>query len=219
TLVIPIVGRFYFVQRGDTLYAIAQRFNISVQELAQINAMSSQYTLPVGIRIYIPPQTTSPITANAYIEPTSATVSDTLENAARKNSCYLTYLAPFSYKVNRDGSLTPPPLNQLASIAHTNNTSLMLTVTNLDGGQFSTELGHIILTVQAMQNTLLYEVVNTAHKIGYTDVHFDFEYLPPEDRDAYNHLLRRDKERLSQDRLFMSTALAPKTSATQSGTL
>src|SRR5699024_6868803 len=69
----------------------------------------------------------------AYIEPTSATVSDTLENAARKNSSYLTYLAPFSYKVNRDGSLTPPPLNQLASIAHTNNTSLMLTVTNLEG--------------------------------------------------------------------------------------
>lgn len=219
TLVIPIVGRFYFVQRGDTLYAIAQRFNISVQELAQINGISSQFTLPVGFRIYIPPQNKSPITANAYIEPTSATVSDTLENAARKNSSYLTYLAPFSYKVNRDGSLTPPPLNQLASIAHTNNTSLMLTVTNLEGGQFSTELGHIILTVQAVQNTLLDEVVNTAHKIGYTDVHFDFEYLPPEDRDAYNHFLRKAKERLSQEGLFMSTALAPKTSATQTGTL
>src|SRR5699024_7610358 len=79
--------------------------------------------------------------------------------------------------------------------------------------------GHIILTVQAVQNTLLDEVVNTAHKIGYTDVHFDFEYLPPEDRDAYNHFLRRAKERLSQEGLFMSTALAPKTSATQTGTL
>src|SRR5699024_9822782 len=59
----------------------------------------------------------------------------------------------------------------------------------------------------------------TAHKIGYTDVHFDFEYLPPEDRDAYNHFLRKAKERLSQEGLFMSTALAPKTSATQTGTL
>src|SRR5699024_9732734 len=131
----------------------------------------------------------------------------------------LTYLAPFSYKVNRDGSLTPPPLNQLASIAHTNNTSLKLTVTNLEGRQTSTQLRHLMLTVQAEQNTILDEVVSIAHNIGYTDVHFDVEYLPPEDRDAYNHFLRKAKERLSQEGLFMSTALAPKTSATQTGTL
>src|SRR5699024_12314918 len=51
----------------------------------------------------------------------------------------------------------------------------------------------------------------------YQDVHFDLELLPPEDKEAYNNFLRKAKERLSQAGLFMSTALAPKTSAKQEG--
>ena len=89
----------------------------------------------------------------------------------------------------------------------------MLVVTNLEGGQFSAELGHIILTVQSVQNTLLDNIINTATSGGYKDVHFDFEFLPSNDREAYNAFLRKAKQRLSQAGLLMSTALAPKTSA------
>lgn len=52
----------------------------------------------------------------------------------------------------------------------------MLVVTNLEGGEFSRELGHIIVTVQAVQNTLLDNIVNVANEQGYNDVHFDFEF-------------------------------------------
>src|SRR5690625_3175418 len=93
----------------------------------------------------------------------------------------------------------------------------MLVVTNLEEGAFSEELGHIILTVQAVQNTLLDQIVNIAQEIGYTDVHFDFEFLPAEDREAYNAFLRNAKDRLSQAGLLMSTAVAPKTGAEQAG--
>ncbi len=216
-LVIPIVGQFYFVQPGDSLFSIAQQFVMSYQELAQINGISPGNVLPVGFRLYIPPGPKSPITSNAYIEPMGDSVSDTLENAAMKTTPYLTYLAIFSYRVGRDGSLTPPPLNGLSEIAEQNNTAKMLVVTNLEEGQFSQELGHIIVTVQSVQNTLLDNIVNTATSGGYSDVHFDFEFLPPEDREAYNAFLRKAKERLSQEDLLMSTALAPKTSATQTG--
>src|SRR5699024_1699173 len=54
---------------------------------------------------------------------------------------------------------------------------------------------------------------------GYKDVHFDFELLYPTDREVYNTFLRMAKERLSQAGLTMSTALAPKTSPTQTGIL
>ena len=37
-LVIPIVGRYYFVQPGDSLYSIASRFGMTYQNLAEINA-------------------------------------------------------------------------------------------------------------------------------------------------------------------------------------
>lgn len=218
-LVIPIIGQFYFVEPGDTLSMIARRFGITPQELAQINRIPEGNPLRVGSRIYIPPQPKAPITSNAYIEPMGDTVSETLENAAVKTTPYLTYLAHFSYNVNRDGSLTAPPLGNLKQIADVNNTALMFVVTNLEEGAFSTELAHIILTVQNVQNTLLDNIINTATSIGYTDVHFDFEFLPPEDREAYNNFLRKAKGRLAQAGLLLSTALAPKTSATQQGTL
>src|SRR5699024_5905166 len=109
------------------------------------------------------------------------------------------------------------PLDNLDEIAAPTNTSLAHAVTNQNSGAFSAELGHIILTFQEVQNTFLYNIVNTSETLGYQDVHFDLELLPPEDKEAYNNFLRKAKERLSQAGLFMSTALAPKTSAKQEG--
>lgn len=216
-LVIPIFGQFYFVQQGDSLYSIANRFGMTYQELATINNISPEMTLPIGLRLYIPPRAKRAITSYAYIEPFGDTVSETLENAAAKNSPYLTFLALFSYRVNRDGSLTSPPIGNLQEIAANTDTAMAMVVTNLEGPGFSDELGHIILTVQAVQNTLLDNIVNTAQTQGFTDIHFDFEFLPSDDREAYNAFLRKAKERFSQEGLLLSTALAPKTSATQTG--
>lgn len=216
-LVVPIAGRFHFVQPGESLYSIAQQYNTTYQELAQVNNIPVNQTLQVGFRLYIPEQPQPPITSNAYIEPLGDTVSQTLENAAAKNTPYLTYLALFSYNVNRDGTLEAPPLGNLLQIAEQNNTALMMVVTNLEEGQFSQELGHIIVTVQAVQNTLLDSIINTATTNGFTDVHFDLEFLPPEDTEAYNNFLRTAKQRLADAGLLMSTALAPKTSAEQQG--
>jgi len=219
TLVIPIVGRFHFVEPSETLSSIAQQYQISIQELAQINHISINQQLSIGLRLYIPPQPKRNITSLGYLEPLGGTVSPTLINAATKTTPFLTYLALFSYTVNRDGSLNPPPLNNLKQIAGNNQAALSLVVTNLEEGSFSSELAHIILTVQAVQNNLLDQIINTATSGGYTDVHFDFEFIPQDDREAYNNFLRKAKERLSQAGLLMSTALAPKTSATQQGLL
>lgn len=219
TLVIPITGKIHFTQPGETLSSIAQLYNISVEQLAQINNISVQQPLSVGVRLYIPPSPKGEITSLAYIEPLGETVSDALIEAARNTTPYLTFLALFSYSVNRDGSLNPPPRDPLGEIAEENNTGLTLVVTNLEEGSFNSELAHIILTVQAVQNNLLDQLVNIATSEGYRDVHFDFEFIPEDDREAYNDFLRKAKDRLSQAGLMMSTALAPKTSATQPGIL
>lgn len=218
-LVIPIVGRYYFVQPGDTLFSVARQFDISREELAQINNIQLNAVLPVGLRLYIPPRPRPSITSFAYVEPIGDTVSEVLENAVEKNSPLLTYLAPFSYRVNRDGSLTAPPLNRFREIAENNQTNLSFVVTNLEGDSFSSELANIILTVQAVQNRLIDEIINTATAGGFQDVHFDFEFIPQDDREAYNDFLRKIKPRLEQAGLLLSTALAPKTSATQQGLL
>lgn len=218
-LVIPIVGSFYWVQPGDSLYSIARSFGISYQTLARINGISATQPLQVGLRLYIPPRPRTDAEINAYVEPIAGKVAPELEQAARSAAPFLTYLAPFSYQVQRDGTLKAPPLNNFPAIAKANNAALMLVVTNLEKGQFSTELGRIILTDTEVQNRLLNNIVATAKQYGFSDIHFDLEFLPPELRENYNNFLRKAKARLSSEGLMMSTALAPKTSATQVGLL
>jgi len=216
TLVIPIIGSFYWVQPRDSLYSIAQRFQISYTELANINRIPLNRPLTVGTRIYIPPRPKVTKEFNAYVEP-RRTVTEALENAARDAAPYLTYLAPFSFQALRDGSLKEPPLNNFPAIARANRNVLMMVITNQENDQFSDELGRILLNDQQIQTTFLNNIVSTAQKYGFRDIHFDFEFLRPADREAYNTFLRRAKERFSQYGWLLSTALAPKTRSDQPG--
>lgn len=216
-LVIPIIGEFHFVQSGESLFTIARRFGTTAERLAQVNNIQVGQQLPVGLRLYIPARPKTSIHSIAYVEPRGTTVSPALENASRKAAPYLTYLLPFSYQVNRDGSLREQPLGNLRQIAEAQGATLTMVVSNLEQGQFSGELAHIVLTVQAIQDKLLDTIVNTAQREGFRGVNFDFEFLLPDDRETYNRFLRRAKERLSRSGLQLSTTLAPKTSGTETG--
>lgn len=93
----------------------------------------------------------------------------------------------------------------------------MMVITNQENDQFSDELGRILLNDMAIQNRFLDNIVTTAKKYGFRDIHFDFEFLRPADREAYNAFLRKAKARFSAEGWLVSTALAPKTSAEQEG--
>ncbi|MED1229636.1 glycoside hydrolase family 18 protein [Bacillus nakamurai] len=218
TIVIPIAGQYYEVRQGDTLASIAGRFHISAAELARVNGIQINTALQIGTRLYIPPQTNKPdIESNAYIEPRGTSVSANLQQAAREASPYLTYLGAFSFQVQRNGTLKEPPLTNLKTIADRNNTTLMMIVTNLENDAFSDELGRIILTDETVKRKLLQGIVATAKKYGFRDIHFDFEYLRPQDKEAYNQFLREARTIFHREGWLISTALAPKTSATQAG--
>lgn len=216
-LVIPIIGSFYRVARGDSLWSIGRKFGISYQELARINGIPVNQPLRVGMRLYIPQKQKVNGEFNAYIEPFGGTVSEALVNSARKAAPYLTYLSPFGYLAKRDGSLTSPPLDDFPAIARANNNLLVMVVANQEAGQFNTELGHILLTNEQVRNTFLTNIITEAKRVGFGDVHFDMERLLPTDREAYNQFLRIARDRLHSEGLMISTALAPKTSATQKG--
>ncbi len=216
-LVIPIYGSFYWVQRGDSITSISRRFQISTAELARINGISVNQPLQIGMKLYIPQQRKVNAEFNAYVEPFGNTVSNALEISSREAAPYLTYLSPFAFRVNRDGSLIAPPLDNLPEIAKRNRNVLVMAINNQEKGQFSDELGRILLNDQSIQNTFLNNIVSIAKKYGFRDIHIDFEYLRPQDKDAYNQFLRKAKARFSKEGWFLSTALAPKTSSTQKG--
>ncbi|WP_312476426.1 glycoside hydrolase family 18 protein [Neobacillus sp.] len=217
SIVIPIVGHFYFVKPGDSLYSIAKKVGVPYQELAKVNRIPANRPLNVGFRLYIPQAPKRKAEFNAYVEPRGTTVAPVLENSAREASPYLTYLAPFSFQARRDGTLKEPLLNNFPTIAKTNRNVLMMVINNQENDQFNDELGRILLTDIAIQDKFLNNIVATAKKYDFRDIHFDFEFLRPVDRDAYNRFLRKAKQRFKSEGWLMSTALAPKTSATQKG--
>ncbi|KHL95917.1 spore gernimation protein [Paenibacillus sp. IHB B 3415] len=217
TLVIPVVGQYYWVQQGDSFYSIAKRFGLKASELAEVNGLTLNQPLQTGFRLYIPPVPRRQAEVNAYIEPRGEAVSQALQNAAAEAAPELTYLAPFSFRIKLDGSLQAPPLDNLASIAAQNRVTLMLVVTNLEDAQFSSELGRIILNDVAVQDRLLENIVTEAKRLNFRDIHFDLEFLRPEDREAYNAFLRKAVDIIHKEGFLLSTALAPKTSASQTG--
>ena len=215
-LVIPIIGHFYTVSQGDTLYTIARRFGVTPQQIATANRISLNQQLQPGFRLYIPQGQKRSAEFNGYVEPRGTPVPPNLESSAREAAPYLTYLA-FSFNVGRDGSLQPPPLNNFPAIARDHHNVLMMVINNQEQDQFSDELGRILLNNIAIQDAFLNNIVTTARQYGFRDIDFDFEYLRPADREAYNNFLRKAKSRFSSEGWFMSTALAPKTSAGQKG--
>lgn len=217
SIVIPIIGRFYFVQPGDSLFSIARKVGIPYQELASINRINVNQPLNVGFRLYIPQGKKRNGEFNAYVEPRGTTVAPVLENSAREAAPYLTYLAPFSFQARRDGTLKEPLLNNFPAIAKANRNVLMMVINNQENDQFSDELGRILLNDMTIQAKFLNNIVATAKKYGFRDIHFDFEFLRPADREAYNNFLRKAKQRFKSEGWLMSTALAPKTSANQKG--
>jgi len=131
-LVIPIVGSFYWVQPGDSLYSIARNFEINYLTLARINGLTPNRPLPVGFKLYIPPQPKRSAEINAYVEPIAGKVAPKLEQSAQSAAPHLTYMAPFSFQIQRDGTLKEPPLNNFRRIADNSGAILLMVVTNLE---------------------------------------------------------------------------------------
>ena len=217
-LVVPVNGQYYIVQPGDSLWSIGQRFNVNYMTLAQVNGLSSNAVLMIGTRLYIPPATKTSAEIFAYVEPRGNEVSELLVNQVRETSPYLTYLALFSYEAGRDGSLKAPVIEPLPSLAAENNASIAMAITNLEDYQFSSELARDIFQSKAVQNLLFDNIIAEAKRIGnVSDIHFDFERIPGDQREAYNNFLRSAVERMHAEGYTVSTALAPKSSANQPG--
>ena len=55
----------YVIQPGDSLSVVAQRFGVSLQELADFNAISDPNSIKEGQELAIPPVLSSPTTVEA----------------------------------------------------------------------------------------------------------------------------------------------------------
>lgn len=206
----------YTVKKGDTLYSLARTYGVTVGQIKASNPEIQGNKIYVGQEINIPVESKKlrTINVNGFAFPgTNRTVlADTLP--------YLTYLSIFSYQVKPDGSLITINDTPLIEMARKAKVAPLMVITNIeeDGG-FSSDISHVILNNEQVQQNLIDNVVKTLKAKNYYGLNIDFEYIDPEDGDNYDRFLKKMTDTLKPLGYIVTTSLAPKTSADQEGQL
>lgn len=214
-LVIPTPVNRYVVQPGDTLYSIAQRYGTTVTALMSQNQIANPNLLNVGQVLTLPARMLPTIEVNAYLTDFSTQGQQTVQQLGP----YLAYISPFSHHVGSDGSLTTFDDSALLSLAKAQGVTPLLVITNWSGDMFSSDVAHTVLNSSSLQQTLITNILNLMKTSGYEGLNIDFEYVYPEDKQAYDQFLQNVVTRLHAEGYPVSTALAPKDSADQVGLL
>lgn len=219
TIVILYPNQMHTVQVGETLNGIARQYGVTTKELLQNNPTLAE-------RMYLYPGETLVISyirdqgeerkigVNGYVYPF---VDKTVLVQALP---YLTYLTIFTYGFRSDGTLVEIEDTELIALAKLYEVApIMLISTLTPDGTFSNELAHQIFVNETARQQLIDNVINQMKQKGYYGLDVDFEYILPEDRQAYVEFIQSLQDRLSAEGFILITALAPKTSAQQRGLL
>ena len=205
----------YIIKTGDTLLRIAQSYGVTLQALLKVNDIQRPNIVSPGTVLIIPIKQRPVIYVNAYIYK----LKELAAPIVMEDGKHLTYLSPFAYKIKEDGSLEQIDDTVAINTSLTKNVVPMMAITNFSSTELGENLAHTILTSADLQGTLLTNIINTMVTKGYKGFNIDFENVLPEDRQLYNQFLQLSVDRLHPLGFFVSSALAPKTSATQTGSL
>ncbi|PTQ55279.1 MAG: Spore cortex-lytic enzyme, N-acetylglucosaminidase SleL [Candidatus Carbobacillus altaicus] len=211
-LTIPSAPTVHIVARGETLYSIAQTYHTTVQSLVQANRLPDPSRIYPGQRLLI---VRPLIEINGYLTDTGPDGQKIIEDVGSM----LTYVSLFSYHILPDGSWIPLQDEIITRTARVNKVVPLLTLTNFSGRMFSSDLAEQFLTNTAAQVKLLRAIIPMMREKGYGGLNIDFEYVYPRNRTHYNDFLKRAREALAPYGYSLSTALAPKITAEQSGLL
>ncbi|MFA5561767.1 MAG: LysM peptidoglycan-binding domain-containing protein [Eubacteriales bacterium] len=216
-LLVTLPSVTHTVRGGDTLTSIAAAYGITAIELMQNNP--NLILTPViypgqDLAIAFRGGKRRTVSTSGYAYPFIN------RNTLRLALPYLTYLAIFSYGFRESGELIPIDDNELIRLAYEYRVAPVMVLTTItEEGHFSGEKAEALLSDIGFQNRVLDNIIETMREKGYLGLDVDFEFIPPEQSEAYVAFLRNAHDRLQANGFFMSVALAPKTHADQPGLL
>ena len=214
-LLIPTTENTYTVKQGDSIWQIAQNYGVSVQDLLWENKILNPDLIYPGYVLTIPQKPKPEIDVNAF----SYFLGTEAVPIVRDAGDYLTYLSPFAYLINEDGSLVNINDEPAIAEAYAQGVVPMMAIVNFTVNVAGENIAHIVLNNPDIVNTLQENIITTMKDKGYRGLNIDFEYVLPEDREAYNNFLESTVNRLHNEGFFVSTSLAPKLSGEQEGLL
>ena len=205
------------VQPGETLASIARAYGSTVRELWQNNIFlqgSSALTAGTELVIAYEDEGASPIRAFGYAYPF---IPAALLNTSLP---YLSALTPFTYGLRSDGTLLPLADGALLTAARRYGADTVMHLSSLtEGGGFSGQLAAEVLQSAERTENLIEQVLAVMAQKDCDALDVDFEYLPPQMREAYAAFIASLRRRLAPVGKKVLVALAPKTSADQPGLL
>ena len=211
-LIIP--PRIHVTQAGETLWQIANRYGVTVQQLINENQIQNPNLIYQGTQLRIPVRKPT-IEVNAYTYQPDQAAADTVNELAP----YLTYISPFAYLINENGDLNPAHDELTIQAALAKNVVPMMSITNFTSSAAGSNVAHTLLSNPSLREKVLTNMLQIMDQKGYKGANIDFENVLPADRENYNTFLQLAVDRLHPKGYFVSTALAPKSSATQAGLL
>lgn len=203
------------IQPGETLYGIAIRYGVSLQTLMKINNITNPDLIIPGNVLMIPIKPRRVIDVNAFIYITGQQAAPIVRSVGR----HLTYLSPFAYRIREDGSLESIDDLPAINAAYAERAVPMMSINNFTSTELGENLAHEVLSSSQISERLIGNVLRIMDQKGYMGLNIDFENVLPEDRENYNRFIQLAVDRLHPLGYFVSSSLAPKVSAQQTGLL
>lgn len=217
TIVVQYPLRTYVVRSGDTLTAIAAANGLSVRQLLRNNpVLRGETRIIPGQELVLEYQQEKEgtLSVNGYAYPYVD------RGLLQRTLPFLTNLTPFTYGFDAEGQLVLLDDQQLLAAARQMGVAPWLHLSTLtQEGGFSNELAHTALTDGQVQNTLISNLLQILRSKNYRGLDVDFEFVYPEDAEAYAQFIARLRGLLSPMGLPVIVALAPKVFARQPGLL
>lgn len=226
-LVIAYTDIIHTVVQDDRLPALAERYGVSLLQILRNNPSIAARTPETNGNIPLFPgetiiirysdQTASvrnPISVIGYAYPNID------REILRQTLPFLTYLSIFTYGFTFDGELITVDDSELIAIARSYGTAPILLFSTLGpDGQFNNNLSSALFASPELQERIISALIRTMQEKGYYGLDIDFEFVLPEEREAYIAFVTLLTERCNAAGFEVLVALAPKTSATQRGLL
>ena len=215
-ILVPVGGRQYTVRRGDTLASIAEAQGTTVRQLWRDNPfLMGQDRVSPGQTLYLAESGAYPrkIVLGGVRQGTDARM-------LRRVLPQLDYLAVASFGFDRTGRIPGIHAEIPVRLARRYGVRPVFVLTMQDeNGRFSGERARQVLRDPAARANLIRSAAQNAAAGEWAGIMLDFEYLMPEDRDAFSDFVRALKAQLASEKLVLLLALPPKTCRGQTGLL
>ena len=213
----------YVVKQFDNVEKIAAVTKVPTEQIIRQNQLIYPYELAVGQALFIGSHTEMEskeekphLVVGGYAYPFIS------KWVLQQTIPFLSELLVFSYGFDEEGNLLAPILEDTWMVEMTKQYGIkgILTLTPFGrDGNFNNYLIHAVVSNPSAAQNLWEQLLVVMEKKGYRGLDIDFEYILASDRDAFSAFVEETTQVMHRYGYTVSIALAPKTSASQSGLL